>query len=406
VATPEAKVINSVCKNKDMASLLSLQVDDLFVGYADVWQTLKTYYSKHRKVPDLSVLQERHDDLEAVEVNGETSHYVDELRSEFINNRMETIMERAGEFLKTEAPTLVLSRMQQELARLNKYTAGVRDFNLTDVNRLTEHFEERRQRSEEMQGVPGITTGIKFIDQAYSTGMGQGHLVVSIGWPGKGKTWLASYIAMNAFFKGYKPMIFSLEMTSESMAERIVTMMGDGLFSNAALTRGDINMDDFSTFSKKKLLDRQDFILVERDGIADVTPNMIGGKIEQYKPDFVVLDYAQLFSDNRHTEGMTPRMMNFSREVKGLATANRIPILLITAATAEENSDLNDPPTLHKVAWSKSIEYDADHAFAVQYNEESGLFEVVCRKNRWGPYYAGFLNWDIDKGIIREQFDF
>jgi replicative DNA helicase len=403
--TNEAKLINSVCKNKDISVVLTQNVDDLFEGYKNVWESLRNYHKRFGAVPDISVLKDRYPDIEIVEVNGDSKYYLDELRNEFLAARMERIATTMGQKLKTEAPDRILQQVQVEYSKLNRFTTSVRDFDLTDIDRATAHIESVRNRAEAMGGVPGIPTGVKFIDSAYTTGMAAGHLIVSIGWPGKGKTWFASMVAINAFLGGYRPMIFSLEMTPENMMERIYTIMGEGLFSNTAFSRGDINMDDFRAFAKQHLQERDGFIVTGPDGVNDVTPNIIQGKIEQYRPDFVALDYAQLFSDNRKTDAMTPRMMNFSRECKSLAVTNQIPLLLITAATAEENSDVNDPPTLHKVAWSKSIEYDADHAWAVQYNDESGLVEIVGRKNRHGILYSGFLEWDLDRGIVKERFD-
>ncbi|MBZ5782246.1 DnaB helicase C-terminal domain-containing protein, partial [Klebsiella aerogenes] len=79
------------------------------------------------------------------------------------------------------------------------------------------HIEALKLRSAAMGGSPGIKTGFKAIDLAYPTGMAPGHLIVTIGWPGKGKTWFTSYLACKAWEQGFKPMIVSLEMTPENM---------------------------------------------------------------------------------------------------------------------------------------------------------------------------------------------
>lgn len=731
MTTNEVKLINSVCKNKDIAVVLAPHVDDLFVGYKDVWESLKSYHARFKSVPDISVLQERHTDLETADVNGDSRYYLDSLKKEYLRNRMERIAELTGQALQSEAPERVLEKVQKEYAKLNRFTNSVQDFEITDVDRAIKHIEQVRERSEVMGGSPGIPTGIDFIDSAYVTGMAPGHLIVNIGWPGKGKqewvenviptptgprrfgdlqrgdlvfgsdgkpttvtgvfpqesrkamkvtftdntsvivgpdhlwniycgsrgafpenqitmttqeildrglvrnraghteyrallplprpveydkvdlpldpytlgamigdgsygddnsiamltgndeyiaeriqranpdlivkeypsttcrrwgilklqrrfkengwtavrhnkripdeymtahyearlellrglmdtdghagkratfsqsniviaeqvaelvrslggvasvretnrkgqfvvtlwtpdnpfslprkaenydsrpwrkafksiepvedremqcisveatdqlyltehytvthnTWLSSYIACNAFDKGYKPMMFSLEMSGENMAERIYTIMGNGLFTNSGFARGDVNMDDFREFGKRKLTERKGFSIVSPNGLNEVTPNVIQGKFEQHHPDLIICDYAQLFMDNGRSINMTDRMRNLSRELKSFAVSNNVPVILITAATQDESSDTDTPPTLNKVAWSKSIEYDADAAFATQYNEDSGLFEVVGRKNRHGTLFAGFLEWDINRGVVKERFD-
>ena len=47
-------------------------------------------------------------------------------------------------------------------------------------------------------------------------------------------------------------MIISLEMSPENMRDRIYTMLGSGLFMASDFSKGDINIDDFKTWSNKK----------------------------------------------------------------------------------------------------------------------------------------------------------
>ncbi len=94
--------------------------------------------------------------------------------------------------------------------------------------------------------------------------------------------------------------------------------------------------------------------------MAEVTPATIQGKIDQHKPDLVILDYHQLFSDNKKSMGATERNMNISREFKMLAMTNNIPVIDITAATMDDVSDQDNPPMLSQVAWSKAISHLED----------------------------------------------
>lgn len=406
MATTEEQLINSICSTGDVSVLMDSNIDALCGEYyGDVLRSAKQYYSKYKAVPHISILTEEYPDLIEIDTPAAPNFYLERLTEQYLDNRLESIMMKASELKKTHAKAQVLDKMQVELSKLNRFTKSVKDLDITDTELAEIHFERTRERAEAMGGSPGISTGVQFIDASYITGMAPGHLIVCIGWPGKGKTWMASYIAANAFAKGFSPMIFSLEMTGEDMRGRIYTQMGSGLFSASGFARGDVDIDNFRSWSAKYMTGNNKFHVVSPDGISDVTPNTIQGKIEQYKPDMLVLDYAQLLSDNRGSDAMTPRMMNLSREIKQLAVVNDIPVILITAATAEDSSDRNDPPTLDKVAWSKAIEYDADMAFAVQRHDDSNLIEIVGRKNRHGSLFAGYIEADIDRGIWTERFD-
>lgn len=404
MANTELKVINAVCQNKDISVLYSDNVDELFGAYGDVWQGIKDYHEQYRSVPDMSILQSKYGELERIDVGGETAYYLDELRNEFLNGRMKQIMTKAAHAIRDgEAPGKVLDKMNTTLAKLGRFTNNVRDVDITDFESAENHLRSVKERSSAL-GSPGIPTTFKSMDSVYPTGMAPGHLIVAIGWPGKGKTWFTSYLACKAWEQGFKPMIVSLEMSPENMRDRIYTMMGSGLFRASDFAKGDVNIDDFHAWGRKRFDNKGGFVVVSNEGVSDVTPNTVQAKIDQHKPDLVICDYHQLFQCNSKSNSPTERGMAVSREFKMLAVTNNIPLIDITAATQSDISDRDSPPMMSQVAWSKAIEYDADMAFAVHRNEDSGLVEIVCRKNRHGGMFDFYLEWDIDRGIISEKF--
>jgi replicative DNA helicase len=401
----EAELISAVCKNKDISTLLADNADDLFTSHKDIWEGLKSYYYKFRAVPEVGVLQDKFKDFEPVQTKAETGYYLDKLKNEFVSSRLKTIMLQAGSSLKEDAPSRVLGVMQSQLATLSRYTNNVRDVDITDIDSAERHYQSVKDRSTVMGGSPGILTGFEAIDKAYPTGMAPGHLIVAIGWPGRGKTWFTSYLACKAWEQGFKPMIVSLEMAPENMRDRIYTMLGSGLFRASDLSKGDINLDDFRSWATKTTEGKNSFVLVSNEGTAEVTPSTIQGKIDQHKPDLVILDYHQLFNDNKRSNSEVERNRNISRDFKLLAVANNIPIIDITAATADDISDQDEPPMMSQVAWSKAIEYDADMAIAIHKHANTDMIEVVSRKNRHGQDFRFFLDWDINRGIIKPIYE-
>lgn len=402
----EAEVISAVCKNKDISTLLADNVDELFTSHKDIWDGLKSYYYKFKAVPEPGILTEKFKDFEMVKTDAATGYYLDKLKNEFLSNRLKSIILQSGSALKEDAAGRVLADMQSKLASLSKFTNNVRDLDVTDIEAAERHFASVKERSAVMGGAPGILTGFEAIDKAYPTGMAPGHLIVAIGWPGRGKTWFTSYLACKAWEQGFKPMIISLEMSPENMRDRIYTMLGSGLFKASDFSKGDVNIDDFRSWSTKKFEGKNSFVLISNEGTAEVTPATVQGKIDQHKPDLVILDYHQLFNDNKRSHSEVERNRNISREFKLLAVANNIPIIDITAATADDVSDQDNPPMMSQVAWSKAIEYDADMAMAIHRYPDTNLIEVVSRKNRHGSNFAFYLDWDINRGIIKELYDY
>ena len=402
----EATLISAICKNKDISTILAENVDELFVSHKDVWDGLKSYYAKFKAVPEVGILQEKFKDFEPdYNAKAETGYYLDQLKNEYLTYRLKNIIIQSGSSLKENAASRVISDMQLRLTELAKFTNTVRDVDITDYELAEKHFSAVKERSAIMGGSPGILTGFQAIDKAYPTGMAPGHLIVAIGWPGRGKTWFTSYLACKAWEQGFKPMIISLEMSPEDMRNRIYTMMGSGLFKASDFARGDVDVDSFSNCGKKKFTDKNGFILVSNQGMGEVNANVVQAKIDQHKPDLVILDYHQLFSDTKRSTGATERNMNISREFKMLAMTNNIPVIDITAATQDDISDQDNPPMLNQVAWSKAIEYDADMAIAVHKNPDSNIMEIVSRKNRHGTEFGLYLDWDLNRGVVKEVYD-
>ena len=404
MAATELEVLNAVCANKDIHAVIS-EEPELFGAYQDVFESLRSYYYKFKQVPEFDILREKHDDVETVKITSPTLYYVDKLKQEFLESRLQAVMLKASKRMQTDTPQRVLDELQTEFSRLGRYATSARDLNIVDAEEAQNYFDKLRQRSEEHGGVPGISTGFASIDSAYTTGMAPGHFVVVMGYTSRGKSMFADLLAVKAWDQGYRPMIISLEMSPEEQRERIYPIMSSGLFKINDLSRGDISSDDFRQWSGKKFAGQNEFIIVSNQGMQSVTPNLIQAKIDIHKPDIVFLDYMQLMMDNAKTQPMTPRMLNLSRELKLLATSNNIPVVAITAVTDEENDKRDAPPVLSQIAWSSGIEYDANMALAIHRYDHTNLVEVACRKNRNGSLFDFSFDVDFNAGIWTEKFD-
>jgi replicative DNA helicase len=388
---------------------MAQNIDDMFTGYPDVWQFIKTYYSKHRSIPDIELVEENFNYFDSVDVHGETAHYVEALRSDFINGQLAGITKKLGAKVGKVAHDVILQGVLNDLMQLQNYSTVSHDIDAMDFESAEQDFEAVRLKALEMGGTPGIPTGIDFVDSGYVSGLSGGDLIVLLGWTGRGKSLMSTMICCNAFEAGFKPMIISLEMKTSKVRDRAYTMLGNGMFKNSDLSVGDINEDDFREFKKKfgSASGTNRFPIISHDGNNEVTPAFVQSKIDQYKPSIVVIDYAQLTSDNAGTQDMTARMRNMSKEYKRLAVANDIPIILISSATPDSAASMNTPPIIEQVAWSKQLAYDADLAFAVHKHElmlGDGwcVIEIACRKNRNGELFAGYFKANINTGVYEE----
>lgn len=401
----ESALISAVCQNKDIGVVLSENVSDLFVSHADVIQDLKNYYYKYNAVPEVEQLVERHSQFIPETITAPTEYYLDELRESFMQSKLKQTLLAAGKGLKDDSATRVLDSLMKDVTQLAKYSTTIKDINLTDVASAEEHYDALRLHRDSNDGNIGIKVNLKSVDRSMPAGMAPGNLIILLGYSGKGKSWLGGYLANQAFLQGKKPMIVSMEMTAAAMRDRLYATMGDGLFSMANLQTGSIDIDDFRTWSKKNVAGRQPFIIVSSDGIAEVTVNTLQAKIDQHRPDLLVVDYIQLMSDGTNSRNETEKIRNVSRDLKRLALRNNIPVIAISAVTASDLTIPDQPPMLEQVAWSRSIQYDADAAIAVHKYDDTNVVELISRKNRFGPDFCVYLEADFSTGTMREHFN-
>lgn len=398
----EVQLISSVCKDKDILTALSTDIDEMFLTHGDVWDWVRTYYFKYGSVPDVEIVKDNFRDFDALETKADTGYYIDQMRDNFLTTALKQEMYEIAKQIKKRPGVESLALLNQKIANLTRQASVVRDLDLTDVDDAAKHFERKKALADAMGGLPGIPSGFKVMDTFYPSGMAGGHLIVVIGWSGKGKTLFSTYLACKAWEAGFKPMIVSLEMSPEQMRDRVYAMLGSGIFSMNDLQKGDINIDEFNKWGKRKLGNKHPFTIVSSEGAGRVTPNTVQAKIDQHKPDLVILDYQQLFDDNEGNQNEVSRNRNISRDFKRMATRNNIPVINLSQATQQSPKDTQEPPRIEQVAWSKGIQHDADLALAVHKYEDSDTMDVIARKNRHGQEFAFELEWDINLGKVEE----
>lgn len=400
----EAEVISALCKNKDIHVLFENNIESLLQSCGDIWTFTKDYYNETRQVPDIDLIATRFRDFDPVETKSPTIYHVNRLKEVFLDESLRGSVKKAAQLLQGNESAKALQSLTTDISSLSKLTARVRDIDVTDIEDAVSYFEKTREEAK--NGDIGVKTGIASFDICLPMGISKGQLGVLLAYPAIGKSWLALYLAAQAWKHGKVPMILSLEMTEQEVRNRIFTIMGDGKFSHRYLSAGRVSDEEFTQWAHQNLEGKQPFKIVSNDGGSEVNPNVIRAKIDQYKPDVVIIDYLQLMTDNAaSSQNETVKIKNLSRELKLLAISEQIPIIAIASATPDDSSDLESVPQLGQVAWSRQIAYDADWVLAMGRKQNSDALECAFRKNRHGFLGDFIMQVDFDKGIFREIFD-
>jgi hypothetical protein len=177
------------------------------------------------------------------------------------------------------------------------------------------------------------------------------------------------------------------------------------VFTNTQLNNGKgVSSDRYEGWAKEMFDGKPPFHLVTSDGIETADQHFVQSKIEQYKPDLVILDYHTLFDDANKGGSETERAKNLSKAFKRIAVRNRVPVIDVSGVTMDDGHD-ERPPELSEIAWSKQLSYDADMVLAVHRSVGSDIFQVVTRKTRRCAPFAFYLRWNLDSGQWKEIYE-
>jgi replicative DNA helicase len=399
VSNSEAKLISAVLEDKQVHVLLQANIDSVLRTHNDVWNFIKRYAETNGTVPPTTLVVEKFRDFVPVAGVGATKHHLEELQADYLNDSLKDIIRNAATDVQGGQGVKALEQLITKTSELKKNTSAIRDIDATDIQSAIAYFENVKKQQE--LGKMGIKTGLPGFDNYLPSGIMPGQLGIFLAYPGIGKSWLALYFAVQAWKQGKTPMIISLEMSETEVRNRVFAIMGEGLWSHRKISNGDIEIDMLKKWHENKIEGKPPFHIISNDTGGEINPSVIRGKIDQYKPDFVIVDYLQLMAPNQKSDNETVRMKNLSRELKLMSISEEVPIIAISSATPDDVTNMSTVPTLGQTAWSRQIAYDADWVLALGRAANSDIIECAFRKNRNGFMGDFLIQVDFDKGYYR-----
>ena len=238
----------------------------------------------------------------------------------------------------------------------------------------------------------GVPTGFRDIDDV-TQGLQPGQMIVVAGRPAMGKSTLGVDFARSAaLHHGLTTIIFSLEMSKNELAQRIIS--AESNIPLAAMRRA----DDI-TPERWAILNELQGKLQNAPLFIDDSPNMslmeIRAKCRRLKQTndlkLVVIDYLQLMTSGKAVESRQQEVSDFSRALKLLAKELEVPVVALSQLNRGPEMRQDKKPQLSDLRESGSIEQDADVVFLVHrpdaYDKEDrpGEADIIMAKHRNGP---------------------
>ncbi|MEK7817338.1 MAG: replicative DNA helicase, partial [Actinomycetota bacterium] len=254
---------------------------------------------------------------------------------------------------------------------------------------LTEQFERIEKLHATGKTVTGIPTGFIDLDKITS-GFQPSNLIILAARPSMGKTSLALDIAQNVALKESTPVvIFSLEMSGEELAQRM--MCNQGRVDSHRLRTGRVGPDDWA-----KLTDACARLIKAPIYVDDTPVNMLEMRaktrrwISKHQVGLIIIDYLQLMMPDERAENRQQEVAKMSRSLKIMAREFKVPVLTLSQLSREPEKRSPPRPVLSDIRESGAIEQDADLVmFIYRPKTDSGLLdtatELIVAKHRNGP---------------------
>ena len=325
---------------------------------------------------------------------------------------LRTLMLTAREILEktsdgTESPDHLLNLAEQKIydIRRGKNVSGpakVSDIIMSDVfERLKKLGSADPQEKEKYIGIP---TGFSYLDKVLGGGFHRSDFIVIGARPAMGKTSFALNVARNIAMKNRKVLFFSLEMSKEQLAQRIISTEAR-IISNKLRT-GDITDSDW----EKLGLALQNLVNCELyfDDQANINVNEMKARALRIKDvDCIVIDYLQLMSGTKRSENRVNEVSEITRGLKMMAKDLNIPVVTCSQLSRGVAKNSNDHrPQMTDLRESGTIEQDADIVLMLhredyyKNNEEdsdtesANIAEVIVGKNRHGSTETVKVAWN------------
>ena len=286
--------------------------------------------------------------------------YANIVKEKFVlRTLIETAKRIANDASAEEASAeVILNAAEQRIynIRQGKTSAGPQKLSSIIFNDVYEDL--RKKTSPDKEKYLGISSGFSMLDKL-TTGFNKSDLVLIGARPAMGKTSFALNIARNmAVTGGKKVVFFSLEMSKEQLAQRVLAT--EARVESSKFRTGELSPDEWNRIGEAA------YALNEAELYFDDTSNItvpeMKARVRRMKDvDCVIIDYLQLMTGTRRTENRVQEVSEITRNLKLMAKDLIVPV--ITCSQLNRSTDARGKahrPQMSDLRESGSIEQDAD----------------------------------------------
>jgi replicative DNA helicase len=222
-------------------------------------------------------------------------------------------------------------------------------------------FEKIEQLQNNNSSVTGVPTGFADLDEM-TAGFQSGDLIIVAARPSMGKTAFTLNIAQHAAISARKAVaVFSLEMSKESLVQRI--LCAEGRVDASRLRRGRLLDDEYARLATAAgYLNTAPIYIDDTPAISVLETRAKARRLKADRPDLsmIIVDYLQLMQGPTRSENRQQEVSEISRGLKALAKELEVPVVALSQLSRAVESRPDKRPMMSDLRESGAIEQDAD----------------------------------------------
>ncbi len=270
---------------------------------------------------------------------------------------------------------------------------------------LRDAYDQLEKAAKSEGGMSGVPSGYTELDKI-TAGWHPSDLVIIAARPAMGKTAFVLSMARNIAINNEPVAVFSLEMSSVQLVNRIVS--AEARIESEKMKTGKLDSSDW-----QRLTDKMEF-LSKTPMYIDDTPALsvtefrtkMRRLVERHKIKIAIIDYLQLMTAGGNFGSREQEVSTISRNLKAIAKEMNVPIIALSQLSrAVESRGGDKRPQLSDLRESGAIEQDADMVMFIHRPEyyhidtdESGrslkgIAEIIIAKHRSGAVGSVYLKF-------------
>ncbi|MFA7298267.1 MAG: replicative DNA helicase [Candidatus Absconditabacterales bacterium] len=312
-----------------------------------------------------------------------------------LRNILKTSQKIIGDVYEQKDTLQVLQDIEKRVFDLTQNNVSEKVKSIGEIlnKRIEEHMDIMDHP--EKANLKKVFSGYHGLDEMLG-GFKPAELIILAARPSMGKTAFALNILKNMAVDQKKNVaLFSLEMSSEQIADRILSMVSG--IPMGKIAKGQLDSEDFTVMGEAMEILSDTNIFIDDKGsttIPELKSKIRRLKIEKSDLDLVIIDYLQLMSGSNsgYSGNRVQEISEISRGLKELARELELPIMALSQLSREVEKRVDKKPQLSDLRESGAIEQDADEVIMLHREDyydpdtdKKGLTDVCVRKNRNGP---------------------